>query len=118
MLSKLFPRLTSLRAPSTFLKPRSFSLFLSRRTIPLALPSASGSSLASSSVPSSATVLSNGSPMFGSLVGQTRGIKVRSSIKRLCDGCQIVKRKGRNVVRCSKDPKHKQRQGWVRSVKK
>ncbi|KAF9237340.1 ribosomal protein L36-domain-containing protein [Melanogaster broomeanus] len=38
----------------------------------------------------------------------TRGMKVRSSVKVLCDGCSIVVRKGRVYVVCSKDPKHKQ----------
>lgn len=38
-------------------------------------------------------------------------MKVRSSVRRICEGCKIVRRK--NVVRviCSKNPKHKQRQG-------
>ncbi|KAJ3977080.1 ribosomal protein L36-domain-containing protein [Lentinula raphanica] len=41
----------------------------------------------------------------------TRGMKVRSSVKVMCDGCSIVRRKGRVYVVCSKNPKHKQRQG-------
>ncbi|KAL4070914.1 ribosomal protein L36-domain-containing protein [Scleroderma citrinum] len=40
-----------------------------------------------------------------------RGMKVRSSVKVMCDGCSIVIRKGRVYVVCSKNPKHKQRQG-------
>lgn len=36
---------------------------------------------------------------------------MRSAIKRICDGCKIVKRKGRLYVTCDKVPKHKQRQG-------
>jgi large subunit ribosomal protein L36 len=46
-----------------------------------------------------------------SLVQQTRGMKVRSSVKKLCDGCKSVRRKkGRYVyIICSKNPKHKQR---------
>jgi large subunit ribosomal protein L36 len=44
-------------------------------------------------------------------VGQTRGMKVRSSVKKLCDGCKSVRRKkGKYVyIICSKNPKHKQR---------
>ncbi|KAF2741300.1 hypothetical protein EJ04DRAFT_558025 [Polyplosphaeria fusca] len=44
---------------------------------------------------------------------QTRGMKVRSSVKKLCDGCKSVRRKkGKYVyIICSKNPKHKQRQG-------
>ncbi|KAI0094864.1 ribosomal protein L36-domain-containing protein [Irpex rosettiformis] len=40
-----------------------------------------------------------------------RGMKVRASVKRMCDGCSVVKRKGRVYIICSKNPKHKQRQG-------
>ncbi|GAA5932482.1 mitochondrial 54S ribosomal protein bL36m RTC6 [Sporobolomyces koalae] len=40
-----------------------------------------------------------------------RGMKVRSSIKKYCEGCSIVKRQGTLFVLCSRDPKHKQRQG-------
>jgi len=43
-------------------------------------------------------------------VGETgkRGMKVRSSIKKYCEGCSIVKRQGTLFVLCSRDPKHKQ----------
>ncbi|MCK4338854.1 MAG: 50S ribosomal protein L36 [Candidatus Cloacimonetes bacterium] len=37
-------------------------------------------------------------------------MKVRSSVKKLCKNCKIVKRKGTIYVICS-NPKHKQRQG-------
>jgi large subunit ribosomal protein L36 len=42
---------------------------------------------------------------------QARGMKVRSSVKKLCDGCKSVRRKGGRYVYiiCSKNPKHKQR---------
>ncbi|CAL4323267.1 50S ribosomal protein L36 [Buchnera aphidicola (Pterocallis alni)] len=38
-------------------------------------------------------------------------MKVRTSVKKICRSCKIVKR--RNVIRviCSLYPKHKQRQG-------
>lgn len=39
---------------------------------------------------------------------QERGMKVRSAVKRFCEGCSVVRRKGRLYVICSKDPKHKQ----------
>ncbi|KAF2691621.1 hypothetical protein K458DRAFT_353494 [Lentithecium fluviatile CBS 122367] len=44
---------------------------------------------------------------------QTRGMKVRSSVKKLCEGCKSVRRKkGKYVyIICDKNPKHKQRQG-------
>ncbi|MEQ8850741.1 MAG: 50S ribosomal protein L36 [Phycisphaerales bacterium] len=38
-------------------------------------------------------------------------MKVRSSVKRICSGCKIVRRKGKVRVICSSDPKHKQVQG-------
>lgn len=37
-------------------------------------------------------------------------MKVRSSVKKICDKCKIIKRKGVVRVIC-KNPKHKQRQG-------
>ncbi|KAJ7597013.1 ribosomal protein L36-domain-containing protein, partial [Mycena floridula] len=37
-----------------------------------------------------------------------RGMKVRASVKVMCDGCSVVKRKGRVYIICSKNPKHKQ----------
>ncbi|PIS38723.1 MAG: 50S ribosomal protein L36 [Candidatus Nealsonbacteria bacterium CG08_land_8_20_14_0_20_43_11] len=37
-------------------------------------------------------------------------MKVRSSIKKICQKCKIVKRQGRIYIIC-KNPKHKQRQG-------
>jgi large subunit ribosomal protein L36 len=38
-------------------------------------------------------------------------MKVRSSVKRMCDGCKVIRRHGRVLVICSKEVKHKQRQG-------
>ncbi|MCL4404353.1 MAG: 50S ribosomal protein L36 [Chloroflexi bacterium] len=38
-------------------------------------------------------------------------MKVRASVKKICEGCKTVRRKGRLYVICSKNPKHKQRQG-------
>ncbi|MBQ6437763.1 50S ribosomal protein L36 [bacterium] len=37
-------------------------------------------------------------------------MKVRSSVKKMCNKCKLVKRKGVLRVVCS-NPKHKQRQG-------
>jgi len=43
---------------------------------------------------------------------KTKGLsmKVRASVKKMCDDCKVVKRKGIVRVIC-KNPKHKQRQG-------
>ncbi|XP_057967481.1 uncharacterized protein LOC131157389 [Malania oleifera] len=38
-------------------------------------------------------------------------MKVRSSVKKMCEFCRTVKRRGRVYVFCSANPKHKQRQG-------
>ncbi|MFH1386664.1 MAG: 50S ribosomal protein L36 [bacterium] len=37
-------------------------------------------------------------------------MKVRSSVKKICDKCKIVRRRGRVYVLCEV-PKHKQKQG-------
>ncbi|MCX5841414.1 MAG: 50S ribosomal protein L36 [Deltaproteobacteria bacterium] len=37
-------------------------------------------------------------------------MKVRSSVKKMCDKCKIIKRRGVLRVICE-NPKHKQRQG-------
>ncbi|QSZ30856.1 hypothetical protein DSL72_000414 [Monilinia vaccinii-corymbosi] len=55
--------------------------------------------------------------MSGKGAGQVRGMKVRSSVKKLCEGCKSVRRKGGKsgkghvYIICSLNPKHKQRQG-------
>lgn len=37
-------------------------------------------------------------------------MKVRPSVKKICDKCKVIKRKGKVMVICE-NPKHKQRQG-------
>ncbi|HKI99840.1 MAG TPA: 50S ribosomal protein L36 [bacterium] len=37
-------------------------------------------------------------------------MKVRSSVKKMCDHCKLIRRRGVLRVICS-NPKHKQRQG-------
>jgi large subunit ribosomal protein L36 len=37
-------------------------------------------------------------------------MKVRPSVKKMCDKCRIIKRRGKVMVICS-NSKHKQRQG-------
>ena len=44
--------------------------------------------------------------------GKERIMKVRPSVKPICEKCRVIKRKGKVMVICS-DPKHKQRQGWL-----
>ena len=38
-------------------------------------------------------------------------MKVRPSVKPMCEKCKVIKRSGKVMVICSKNPKHKQRQG-------
>ena len=38
-------------------------------------------------------------------------LKVRSSVKPICEHCKVVRRKGVTRIICSRNPKHKQRQG-------
>jgi len=40
-------------------------------------------------------------------------MKVRASVKPRCEYCRVIKRKGVLRVICSRQPKHKQRQGWM-----
>ena len=39
-----------------------------------------------------------------------RPMKVRPSVKPMCERCRVIKRHGRTIVICS-NPRHKQRQG-------
>jgi large subunit ribosomal protein L36 len=39
------------------------------------------------------------------------GMKVQASVKKRCDSCRIIRRRGVLRVICKKDPTHKQRQG-------
>ena len=41
----------------------------------------------------------------------SEAMKVRPSIRKICNDCKIVRREGRLYVICKKNPKHKQRQG-------
>jgi len=38
-------------------------------------------------------------------------MKVRASVKRICESCKIVLRKRKVYVVCTANPRHKQRQG-------
>lgn len=38
-------------------------------------------------------------------------MKVRASVKPMCDKCKVIKRDGKVMVICSKSKKHKQTQG-------
>lgn len=38
-------------------------------------------------------------------------MKVRTSVKKICDNCRVIKRKGVVRVICKRNARHKQRQG-------
>nr|YP_010242334.1 ribosomal protein L36 [Impatiens balsamina]QTJ25467.1 ribosomal protein L36 [Impatiens balsamina]UVW93648.1 ribosomal protein L36 [Impatiens balsamina] len=37
-------------------------------------------------------------------------MKIRASVRKICEKCRLIRRQGRIIVICS-NPKHKQRQG-------
>ena len=59
----------------------------------------------------SGTLISGGGapPIENESTGGTI-MKVRASVKPMCDKCKVIKRHGRVMVICE-NPKHKQRQG-------
>ncbi len=40
-------------------------------------------------------------------------MKVRASVKKICDKCKVIRRKGVVRVICAANPRHKQRQGYA-----
>ena len=42
-------------------------------------------------------------------------MKVKPSVKKICDKCKVIRRHGRVMVICE-NPRHKQRQGWRRGL--
>jgi len=40
-----------------------------------------------------------------------KAMKVRVSVKKICDKCKVIRRKGVVRVICAANPRHKQRQG-------
>jgi len=50
-------------------------------------------------------------PSCPSILIQRKSVKVRSSVKPICEHCKVVKRQGVIRVICKRNPKHKQRQG-------
>jgi len=46
-----------------------------------------------------------------SLLFGDRSLKVRSSVKPICEHCKVIKRRGVLRVICKRNPKHRQRQG-------
>jgi len=64
------------------------------------------------------TTLSLASPLRGLYIrqlfqkpGPGETVKVRSSVKPICEHCKVIKRQGVVRIICKRNPKHKQRQG-------
>jgi large subunit ribosomal protein L36 len=121
-----FPNTTETRVRTAKMLPRSLLLPLRRilfsstrlaqRTRHIHTPTCACNTLFRPSLrPSRAQPLEDLTARFNGLRlqnnAQARGMKVRSSVKKLCDGCKSVRRKkGKYVyIICSKNPKHKQR---------
>jgi large subunit ribosomal protein L36 len=51
-----------------------------------------------------------GVPVLPASAGEESPVKVRSSVKRICAKCKVVRRRGVVFVVCE-NPRHKQRQG-------
>ncbi|CAE7205995.1 hypothetical protein P3342_011488 [Pyrenophora teres f. teres] len=108
-LSLRAPLRTTLRTPKVHIHTPTCACFSTAR---LTRPTASLSARFAGLSMSNASPMASGKVASGMRI-QTRGMKVRSSVKKLCDGCKSVRRKGGRYVYiiCSKNPKHKQRQG-------
>jgi large subunit ribosomal protein L36 len=37
-------------------------------------------------------------------------MKIKSSIKKMCEGCRVVRYNQKNYIKCLENPRHKQRQ--------
>jgi large subunit ribosomal protein L36 len=48
---------------------------------------------------------------LGRLRKEASLMKVRASVKKICDKCKVIKRKGTVRIICPANPRHKQRQG-------
>lgn len=52
----------------------------------------------------------DGNIILWRLIEEVFSMKVRPSVKPICEKCKVIKRKGKVMVICE-NPKHKQRQG-------
>ncbi|KAL1901721.1 hypothetical protein Cpir12675_000228 [Ceratocystis pirilliformis] len=95
------------RAAASISPPAAVSALSQSRAISTAALSASAGT---------ATLRANATKTVTTVVQQTRGMKVHSSVKKRCEHCKIVRRKagkrhnGYLYVICKANPRHKQRQ--------
>jgi large subunit ribosomal protein L36 len=52
----------------------------------------------------------NGIPEMTGTQETEQQVKVRPSVKKICENCKVIRRRGRVMVICD-NPRHKQRQG-------
>jgi large subunit ribosomal protein L36 len=78
-------------APRALLRPTASPTRTSALTPTSATPSAAVMPLARN-LSQWVSRISQSDPVSRSLVGQVRGMKVRSSVKKFCDGCSVVRR--------------------------
>jgi len=57
-----------------------------------------------------ASAIGGGHGLETCVTGRGATVKVRSAVKRMCENCKVIRRKGVVRVICI-NPKHKQRQG-------
>ncbi len=48
---------------------------------------------------------------IGKIAVRRLALKVRSSVRVICEHCKVVRRRGVTRIICKRNPKHKQRQG-------
>ncbi|BGP50645.1 hypothetical protein JCM10450v2_006564 [Rhodotorula kratochvilovae] len=96
-------RAASRLAPSEASHPRGCGC---QRCAPRAAPAASGIV----GVPARPSAVAPTTAARTAVDGE-RGMKVKAAVKKLCSGCQSVRRQGTVFILCSLNPKHKQRQG-------
>jgi large subunit ribosomal protein L36 len=49
-------------------------------------------------------------PVYEASAKERSVVKVRASVKRICENCKLIKRHGKLLIICQ-NPRHKQRQG-------
>ncbi|KAF4125119.1 large subunit ribosomal protein L36 [Geosmithia morbida] len=103
-----FIRTLSLRAPA-MMTTRAMGIF--NRTAGLGGLGASTAPVQAGSMQTTTTTFG------GAVMQQVRGMKVHSSVKKRCEHCKVVRRKGGKrhngylYIICKSNPRHKQRQG-------
>jgi large subunit ribosomal protein L36 len=53
----------------------------------------------------------SGAPTAARSSSMELDVKVRSSVKPICEHCKVIKRQGVTRIICKRNPKHKQKQG-------